>query len=479
MGKFGIGSKLRAILPLILFGSIVAFFCVYVQPASSQTRKPNIIFIITDDQRWDSLGATGSTLAKTPNIDRLAREGASFRNFFTTTPLCSPSRASFLTGRYAHTHGVINNDKIGLDVISHTLMTFPRRLREAGYETAFIGKWHMGPDDSRRPGFDHWISFKGQGMYLDPVVNINGEQRQLDGYMTDWLNRWALEFVERSRAKPFMLYLSHKAVHAPYLPAKRHEALYGDAEFIPPASADDDLSGKPVLRRTVEPIDWTQLEGVTPEPPESRRGRAKDPDSIVRDQLRCLAAVDDGVGMLLQELKRRGLLENTIIIFTSDNGYLLGEHRQFDTKRFAYEESLRVPFIIRYPRLINAGTTIDALTLNIDVAPTLLELAGAEPLEEVQGMSFVPLLRDRNAKWRESFMAEYFMEKVVPRAPSWQAVRTTRWKYIHYAGLEGMDELYDLQNDRREMRNLISDASAQSTLRQMRTELERLKRETR
>ncbi|HEX8772928.1 MAG TPA: sulfatase [Pyrinomonadaceae bacterium] len=478
MDASGIGPKLRAVLPLLLFCSVMVVSGGYAQPVETQTRKPNIIFIITDDQRWDSLGATGSRLAKTPNIDRLAREGASFRNFFTTTPLCSPSRASFLTGRYAHTHGVINNDKLGLDVISHTLMTFPRRLREAGYETAFIGKWHMGPDDSRRPGFDHWISFKGQGVYLDPVVNINGEQRQLDGYMTDWLNRWALEFVERPHSKPFVLYLSHKAVHAPYLPAKRHEALYGGAKFIPPASANDDLSGKPVLRRTVEPIDWTQLEGVTPEPPESRRGRGKAADSIVRDQLRCLAAVDDGVGMLLRELKRKGLLENTIIIFTSDNGYLMGEHRQFDTKRFAYEESIRVPFIIRYPRLIKAGTTVDALTLNIDVAPTLLELAGAEPLEEIHGTSFVPLLRDRHAKWRESFMAEYFMEKVVPRAPSWQAVRTARWKYIHYAGLDGMDELYDLQTDPLEMRNLITDASAQSTLTALRTELERLKRET-
>jgi len=446
--------------------------------ADAQTRRPNIIFIITDDQRWDSLGVTGHRFATTPHLDRLAREGALFTNFFTTTPLCSPSRASFLTGQYAHAHRITNNDRLGLDVISHTLMTFPRRLREAGYETAFIGKWHMGLDDSRRPGFDHWISFKGQGIYLDPVVNINGRQRQLDGYMTDWLNRWALEFVNRPHPKPFMLYLSHKALHTPYLPAKRHESLYGGAKYVPPASADDDLSGKPVLRRAIEPVDWAKLEGVAPEPPESRRGRGTDRDSVVRDQLRSLAAVDEGVGRLLRALQRRGELDRTVIVFTGDNGYLLGEHGQFDNKRFAYDESIRVPFIIRYPKVVKAGTKIDALALNIDVAPTLLSLAGAEPLEKVHGQSLVPLLNNSRALWRESFLAEYFLEKVAPRAPSWQAVRTTRWKYIHYPELEAMDELYDLRADPHEVRNLVDEPASQPVVHQLKAELQRLNRET-
>ncbi|HEY0097726.1 MAG TPA: sulfatase [Pyrinomonadaceae bacterium] len=447
-------------------------------PAAAQTRRPNIIFIITDDQRWDSLGVTGHPFAKTPHLDRVAREGALFNNFFTTTPLCSPSRASFLTGQYAHAHRITNNDRLGLDVISHTLMTFPRRLREAGYETAFIGKWHMGLDDSRRPGFDHWISFKGQGIYLDPVVNVNGRERQLDGHMTDWLNRWALEFVNRPHPKPFMLYLSHKALHTPYLPAKRHESRYGDAKYIPPASAVDDLSGKPVLRRMVEPVDWARLEGVAPEPPESRRGRGTDRDSIVRDQLRSLAAVDEGVGMLLRALQRKRQLDNTVIVFTGDNGYLLGEHGQFDNKRFAYEESIRVPFIIRYPKLVRPGMKIDALALNIDVAPTLLSLAGAEPLEKVHGQSLLPLLGNARTPWRESFLAEYFLEKVAPRAPAWQAVRTAEWKYIHYTELEGMDELYNLRADPHEMRNLLDDPASRPALDRLKAELQRLERET-
>lgn len=463
---------------VLLYGAFVMLGG-YVRSAHGQPDRPNIVFIITDDQRWASLGVTGHPFAQTPNIDRLAQEGALFSNFFVTTPLCSPSRASFLTGQYAHTHHVFNNDRVGLDVISHTLMTFPRRLREAGYETAFIGKWHMGLDDSRRPGFDHWISFKGQGLYLDPVVNVNGQQLQLDGYMTDWLNRWAVEFVERPHAKPFVLYLSHKAVHAPYLPAPRHDSLYADAAYVPPVSAGDDLSGKPVLRREVEPVDWVNLESVVPEPPESRRGRGNDNDAVVRDQMRTLAAVDEGVGMVLEALERTGQLDNTIVIFTSDNGYLLGEHGRFDTKRFAYEASIRVPFLMRYPARVAPGTTIEALTLNVDVAPTLLELAGAEPLERVHGQSFVPLLHDARAPWRSSFLAEYFLEKVVPRAPAWQAVRTTRWKYIRYTELEGMDELYDLQTDPHEMHNRIADPAAQAVLAEMKTELERLLQATR
>jgi arylsulfatase A-like enzyme len=466
-----LGSALVCCAVLLLGGAF--------QPAIGQKIRPNIVFVITDDQRSDSLGVTGHPFAKTPHIDSLAREGIIFRNFFTTTPLCSPSRASFLTGQYARRHKIVNNDRLGHDVISHTLETFPRRLREAGYETAFIGKWHMGFDDSRRPGFDHWVSFKGQGAYLDPVVNIDGRQVQLDGYMTDWLNRRALEFVSRRRTRPFLLYLSHKALHAPYLPAKRHERLYAGAKHVPPPSAAEDLSGKPVLRRAPEPVDWAAVEGVAPEPPESRRGRPRDPDSVVRDQLRTLAAVDEGVGQLLRALRGRGELDNTVFIFTSDNGYLLGEHGQFDNKRFAYEESIRVPFIIRYPRLGRPGRAVDALALNIDVAPTLVEMAGAEPLEGAQGKSLVPLLRGESAAWRDSFLAEYYLEKVAPRAPTWQAIRTARWKYIHYPELEGMDELYDLQADPHEMRNLINEPAAGQELARLRNELERLKQAAR
>lgn len=447
-------------------------------PVQQTADRPNIIFIITDDQRWDSFGAAGHPYARTPNLDRLAEEGALFENFFVTTPLCSPSRASFLTGQYAHEHHVYNNDKVGLDVISHTLMTFPRRLREAGYETAFIGKWHMGLDDTRRPGFDYWISFKGQGLYIDPVVNENGERKQLDGYMTDYLNEKAVEYVEREHDRPFLLYLSHKAVHYPYMPAPRHDTLYAEHGFVPPATYTEDLSSKPVLTREVPSPDWSKIEGVVPEPGETRRGRGRDQDVVVRDQLRSLASVDDGVGMLLDALEARGRLDDTVVIFTSDNGYLLGEHGQFDTKRFAYEPSIRVPFLMRYPKQIAAGTRIDQMVVNIDVAPTLVELGDAEPLENVHGRSFLPLLEGKDVEWRASFMAEHYLEKVVPRAPPWQAVRTRDWKYIRYPDLEGMDELYHLAADPNEVNNLIADPESQDELAALREELDRILEET-
>ncbi|MGA7306438.1 MAG: sulfatase [Rhodothermales bacterium] len=440
----------------------------------AQEQRPNIVFIITDDQRADWLGVAGHPDLRTPNIDRLANEGARFTEFFVTTPLCSPSRASFLTGQYAHKHLVTNNDRLGIDVIGHSLYTFPRRLREAGYETAFVGKWHMGLDDSRRPGFDYWVSFKGQGQYIDPVVNENGTRLQLTGYITDYLNRKAVEFVSQPRSQPFLLYLSHKAVHNPFLPAARFDSLYTDVTYHPPEVTDADIKGKPALHLNLPTVPWYELESIAPEPGEPRCGRGKDPGSIIRDQMRTLMSVDEGLGMLFDVLTETGQLDNTVVIFTSDNGFLLGEHGRFNDKRLAYDESIRIPFIIRYPPLVTPGTIIDAMTLNVDVAPTLLDIAGVTPITPVNGRSFVPLLRDPNADWRESMLTEYFLEKVAPNARPWQSVRTEHWKYIRYTDLEGMDELYDLQADPHEVRNLISDPSAISTLAEMQTKLDSL-----
>lgn len=445
--------------------------------------RPNIVFVITDDQRWDYMSCAGHPALKMPNVDRIAREGVRFRNFFACTPLCSPSRASFLTGLYPHKHGVINNDKLGLDVISHTLETFPRQLREAGYETAFIGKWHMGLDDSRRPGFDTWISFKGQGIYIDGVINDNGVQRQLDGYMTDELNRRAVEFVSKPHAKPFCLYLSHKAVHYPYLPAKRHDQLYEDYKFTPPSPVEGDIEGKPVMHRSWPKINVLDLEGAAPEPAEPRRGRGRDAQSVVRDQLRCLAAVDDGVGELFKALEQSGQLDNTVFVYTSDNGYLMGEHGRMDDKRWPYEEALRVPLVVRYPQLVRAGSVNDAMVLNIDLAPTLLDVAGVKPIVPMHGKSLAPLLRNPNAPWRKAFLAEYFLEKIGPAIPTWQAIRTEHWKYIRYFDsnyvlTDNLDELYDLKTDPHELKNLVGDSGHQNTLAELKKQLQELLDET-
>ena len=447
---------------------------------SAATPRPNIVFILTDDQRVGLTSLEGHPVSQTPNIDRIGREGAWFKNFFVTTPLCSPSRASFLSGRYAHKHFVINNDKLGVAVPGYTMMTWPRQLREAGYETAFLGKWHMGFDDSRRPGFDRWIGFKGQGCYFDGVVNDDGLQRQLTGYMTDYLSRQAADFILRPRTKPFALVVAHKAVHAPYLPDRKHQGLYSDYEYRLPPVPKSDIDGKLVLAAHVPPVQFYDLEDVGPEPGDSRRGRGATPAAVVRDQLRCLAAVDDGVGQILAALEKSGQLDRTIVIYTSDNGYLLGEHGRFDDKRWPWEPSIRVPLMIRYPPLVAAGGVRDQLTLNIDIGPTMLALAGVEPLEPMHGQSLVPLLKRADAPFRKEFLAEYFLEKIVPVVPGWQCVRGERWKYIRYSGKPASyDELYDLETDPREEKNLATDPAAHATLVEMRGHLEKLLKETR
>jgi N-acetylglucosamine-6-sulfatase len=430
--------------------------------AKTVVDRPNIVFILIDDLRWDALSSTGHPFAKTPNIDRIAKEGLLFRNAFVTLPLCSPSRASFLTGQYAHKHGVTDNTN--RNQLSHQLVTWPRLLREAGYETAYVGKWHMGNDDNPRPGFDRWVSFKGQGVYDNPPINVDGQVENKTGYMTDILSEYAVEFVRQKRAKPFSLYLAHKAVHGPFTPAERHKDLFSDQPITRSPNAKDTLEGKPALQRKVE--------GQQPIGPGTGSN-----DNLIRNQLRALMAIDEGVGRILKALEETGQLDNTLVIFTSDNGYFWGEHGLGD-KRAAYEESLRIPLLVRYPKLIKAGSVRNQTALNLDIAPTLLELGGARIPKEVQGRSLAPLFKSNPKKWRESFLAEYFAERQFPRIPTWQAARNERWKYIRYTELEGMDELYDLKADPYEMKNLIKEPGAQRALAKMKAELERLLRET-
>jgi N-acetylglucosamine-6-sulfatase len=426
--------------------------------------RPNIVFILVDDLRWDALSCAGHPFMPTPNIDRIAKEGARFRNAFVTTPLCSPSRASFLTGEYAHRHGILDNGEN--NTRSHQIITFPRLLQHAGYTTACIGKWHMGHnDDSPRPGFDRWVSFKGQGEYVDPVLNEDGKVAKVRGYTTDILADRAVEFIRRSHEKPFLLYLAHKAVHGLWTPAERHKGLFAGQPITHPPNTKDTLEGKPVLQRK---IDARPPIGLATEVIEK----------LVRAQLGTLAAVDEGVGRLIETLEQTRQVDNTVVIFTSDNGYFWGEHRLVE-KRPAYEESIRIPLLMRYPRLVKPGTLLDQLVLNVDLAPTLLEIGGLAAPKRVQGRSLLPLFRSRRPNWRRSFLAEYFLDQPpFTRIPSWQAVRTERWKYIHYTELEGMDEFYDLATDPGEMKNLINEPGSQARLKEMKAELGRLLTET-
>lgn len=445
---------------------------------SNQQRhpRPNIIFILVDDLRWDELSIAGHPFLKAPRIDRIAKEGALFRNAFMTTPLCSPSRASFLTGKYAHNHGITDN--VDRSVASHQLITFPLVLQQAGYATAFIGKWHMGNDDSPRPGFDRWVSFKGQGSYLKTEINEDGRDVNPRGYITDILNEYAVEFIKRRHDKPFLVYLAHKAIHPEvmqhgdgsinmadaerFIPAERHRNLFVGKKIPRRPSAMQSPTGKPALERTIDNL-----------PPLGAKTATA--DQAVLGRLRSLMAVEEGVGKILKALEETNQLNNTVIVFTSDNGYFYGEHGLSVERRLAYEESIRMPLLVRYPPVIKAGTVRDEFALNIDLAPTLLELAGVSaPM--VDGRSLVPLMKGPGSDWRRSFLIEYYSDKVIPRVRQmgYKAVRTERWKYIHYLELDGMDELYDLTADPYEMKNIINQPGAGSTLEALKRELERL-----
>ena len=445
---------------------------------ADEVRRPNVIVVLVDDLRWDEIGCAGHPFVRTPNIDRLAHEGVRFRNAFCTTPLCSPVRASLLTGLYTHHHGILDNTNRSEQ--SHTLKTFPQDLQRAGYETAYVGKWHMGNDDSARPGFDHWVSMKGQGTSFDPTLNVDGTRSKHTGHTTDVLNAFAATFVRKSREAPFCLYVAHKALHpelvqfddgsisdpraAKFLPAKRHAKLYADAAIPRRLNVTDTLAGKPALQREILGL-----------PALSRKTGT--PDATIRDRLRMLAGVDDGVGQLLAALDEINALGETVIIFTSDHGYWYGEHGLSVERRLAYEEGLRIPLLIRYPRLIPQGTTVDAMALSIDLAPTVLALAGVKTDRPLDGRSLTPLLGGESPdEWRTSFLVEYNTDTVFPRVKTmgYRAIRTTRWKYIRYNDLEGMDELYDLKNDPYEIHNVIGRRKSRETLKALRAELDDL-----
>ena len=468
-----IGALAAAILLLLGIG------CAPQQGTAPPESRPNILFVLLDDVRFDDLGFTGHPFVKTPNFDRIAREGMQFTNAFAATPLCSPNRASILTGHYAHTHGIIDN--VDRSEATHRLITFPLLLNQAGYQTAFIGKWHMGIDDTRRPGFDEWLSIKGQGYYFDPDVNDNGESRKLPGYATDVFSERAAEFIRRERDQPFLVYLSHKAIHpnifqnadgsieaipedGGFTPPERLADLYSEETIERRANASSYGEGKRALMRPIEGLPTLGPETGTP-------------DHVVFNRLRMLTAADEGFGSILEALEETGQLDNTIIVLTSDHGYFYGEHGLNKERRLAYEEIARTPLAVRWTDKIEAGSTADAFTLSVDLAPTLLELAGVDIPAGSHGRSLARLLAGETPPdWRQSMLIEYYSDTVWPRLVKmgYQAVRTERWKYIRYVDLTGMDELYDLEADPFELNNLIDHDNAQEAKGELVIELDRL-----
>lgn len=447
-------------------GVLLAILCISLalQPGVVQAergRRPNVLLVLCDDIRFNALSCLGHPHLKTPHIDALASQGMLFENSFCTTSLCSPSRASILSGLYAHAHGVTNN----FTEYPEDMETFPGQLQAAGYETAYLGKYHMGEsNDEPRPGFDYFVTHKGQGSYFDTEFNFNGnERRVVPGYYTTVVTDMAEEWIgARSGDKPWMLMLGHKAPHSFYFPEEKYKRAFDDVEVNYPHSAFQ-LTGKPewIRKRLTTwhgiygPIfDWRK------DFPDTSAVGVLEFQNMVRAYWGTILSVDDSMGRLVALLKERDELDNTVIVFMGDNGLLEGEHGMVD-KRTMHEASIRIPLIIRYPRLADGkARRISEQVLTVDIAPTICELAEAAPLKRTHGRSMVQMLDDSDADWRTAWFYHYNYEKQFPYTPNVRGIRTDRWKLIRYPHGDGkpdrhMAELYDLRNDPMETTNLI------------------------
>jgi arylsulfatase A-like enzyme len=484
---------------------------------------PNIIVILADDHSQRAISAYDPTLIRTPNIDRLADEGLLFSSSFVTNSICAPSRAVLLTGMYSHRNGLRDNR----DEFDGSQPTFPKMLQAAGYETALIGKWHLKTEPT---GFDHWRIVTGQGQYYCPTILENGVEVEHTGYVTDVITDFVLEFLDgRDGTKPFCLLYNHKAPHRNWMPGPRHLALF-EADLPLPPTFSDTYNGRPAAKMADMRIDDLYLSldlklhgdaydretgtggkvGFDPEPlwkasyermtePERaawdahyapiNRSFAQNPPQgsqltdwkyqrFIKDYLRCVASIDDNLGRVLDRLDELGLSDNTLVIYTSDQGFFLGEHGWYD-KRFMYEESMRTPLILRYPDGVAAGRVEDALVVNLDIAPTLLDYAGLAVPGHMQGRSLRPLAEGRRAEgWREGVYYHYYewphgWHDVRPH----YGIRTERHKLIHFYGDLDVWELYDLGKDPHEIANVYGDPAYSELARTLREQLTVLRRE--
>jgi len=435
--------------------------------------RRNVIVVLSDDHRYDFMSFMDEAPAflETPHMDRMARQGAHLTNAFVSTSLCSPSRASILTGQYMHHHRVVDNQR----PVPQGTVFFPQYLQKAGYQTAFVGKWHMGhARDDPRPGFDHWVSFKGQGTYRDPVLNVNGTRGTYKGYTADVLTDQALAWLKDGRDpdRPFYLHLAYKAVHYPFQPAPRHRGRYADAEVQRPetmANTERNYRTQPhwvrERRYSIHGIDHMETGPYDHDPVPSF-------DALYRQYAETVHGLDENLGRLLACLDACGLAESTLLLYLGDNGFALGEHGFYD-KRDAFEESIRVPMLAYAPGLVAPGTRVDAMVQNIDVAPTVLEAAGVAPPEEptMDGRSFLPLLCGKPAPWRDHILYEYHWEWNFPATPTLFAIRTDRYKYIYYHGLWDDDGFYDLETDPLERHNLIHVPACRERIEAMKRQL--------
>jgi len=448
--------------------------------------RPNILFIMTDDHAAHAMGCYGSVINQTPHLDRIAQDGMRFNNCFCTNALCEPSRATILTGTYNHINEVTT---IGAH-LDNRQENVAKILQRNGYQTAIVGKWHLGQSEAHWPtGFDYWNILQGQGPYFDPEMVRNGEKIQYEGYTTDLITDLSLEWLkERDKDKPFFLMYHHKAPHRPWDPDDKHADMYEDIDIPTPETFDDDYSNRAAAagaaRMTLaEDLTERDLKQPVPEglsPEEEKHWKYQ---RYIKDYLRCVASVDDNVGRVLDYLDEEGLTDDTIVVYTSDQGFFLGDHGWYD-KRFMYEESLRMPFIIRYPRAIQAGSVNDDIITNVDFAPTFLHYAGIEIPGEFQGRSFDPLLEGSTPEdWPQSMYYRYWMHLAHHHVYAHYGIRTRRYKLIYYyadaLGQPGaIDEkkapeweLFDLERDPHELNNVYHHPEYADTAEQLRREL--------
>ncbi|MFY0652100.1 MAG: sulfatase [Cyclobacteriaceae bacterium] len=454
------------------------------KPAISD--KPNIVFFLTDDHRYDCMGFLGHPFLKTPGFDRIANEGVFFKNAFVTTSLSSPSRASILTGLYAHQHRVVDN----YHEVNRDLIFFPQYLQKAGYETAFLGKWHMGNENEPQRGFDHWAAFRGQGTYypdghgtsrIVPQINydgynINGKKVPQKGYITDELTDMSLDWMNNRehKEKPFFLYVSHKGVHSDFVPRDEDRDMFKNEKWTPPADyyvTPENRAGKPK---------WVNNQR------NSRHGSDYgynledfDLEYYYKRYCEALVPIDDAVSRTLEHLEKIGELDNTLFVYMGDNGFFFGEHGLID-KRAAYETSMRVPLLMKLPKSMQnkARPVVSENVANIDIAPTLLEAAGIPKPKHMHGESFLKVVSGEQTEWRESFLYEYFWEWNYPQTPTTHALRDSRYKYIRYHGIWDTDELYDIKNDPEERYNLINLPEHKERVASMKKEMFKILQET-
>jgi N-acetylglucosamine-6-sulfatase len=461
------------------------------QPRGAGGERPNVVVMLVDDLRFDEFGGAGHPYLETPNVDRLAAEGALFVNSFHAVPLCSPNRATLLTGQFPSRHGIIDN--IARSLASHHLETFNLPLRAAGYRTAFVGKWHMGNDPTPRPGWDYWAALPGQGRMTDPELFEDGALRKVPGYTTDLLTDRAVSFIQREHRQPFLLYLAHKAVHPDvvqrddgsvdaesdrgYIPAARHEGRYRERIFTrrqQPSEIAADLAGKPAIRHALAKL--PQAAGPGP----GEHEHAAYPwtgEQTIRRRAEMILAVDESLGRIIATLETLKLLDKTVVVLSSDNGFFFGEHGLTTERRLPYEESIRNPLLMRYPPKIPAGSRPQGLVLTVDLAPTMLHLAGVPISASIQGRSLVPLFQGVPSDWRQAVLVEFYTnEQPFPHLMDmdYRAIRTARYKYVHWIKHPAHDELYDLQLDSLERRNLASDPALAPVKASLRADLGKL-----